>query len=108
MERLNDLSREELIHLLMIKTDTITQYDILCAKHAVLFEKYRELCRKHISFLKDRNKSFKKEDWDSFKVLYFQANQAKKEIQKICNELRELECAMKQALKQAASSQVCN
>jgi hypothetical protein len=41
MKRLNDLSKEELIHLLMIKTDTITQYDILCAKHAVLFNKLR-------------------------------------------------------------------
>jgi hypothetical protein len=96
MERLNDLSKEELIHLLMIKTDTITQYDILCAKHAVLFEKYRELCRKHISFLKDRNKSFKKEDWDSFKALYYQTNQIKLEIQRICKQLKKLERAMEQ------------
>jgi len=101
MEKFNldNLSKEELIYLLFQKTDNISQYDILYAKHAVLFEKYRKLCRKHISFLKDRNKSFKKEDWDSFKVLYFQANQVKKEIQKICSELRKLECEMKQALK---------
>jgi hypothetical protein len=98
MEKLNSLSKEELIHLLLIKTDIISEYDILCARHAALFERYRELCRKHIIFLKDKNKSYKKEDWDSFKALYFQANQAKKEIQKICNELRELECEMKQAV----------
>ena len=96
MERLNDLSREELIHLLMIKTDTITQYDILCAKHAVLFNKYKELCREHIKYLKDRYETYKKEDWDSFKALYYQTNQIKLEIQRICKQLKKLERAMEQ------------
>ena len=104
MERLNDLSREELIHLLMIKTDTITQYDILCAKHTALFEQYRQLCQKHISILRDRRKTYNKGDIDSFKILYRQAEQMKQEIKKICEELRRLECRMKQT----ASSPACN
>ena len=104
MEKLNSLSKDELIHLLIIKTDIISEYDILCAKHAALFEQYRQLCKKHINFLNEQYKSYKKGDLDSFKVLYHRVNQIKKEIQEICNELRGLECEMKQA----ASLPACN
>jgi septal ring factor EnvC (AmiA/AmiB activator) len=96
MEKLNNLSKEELICLLMLKTDTITQYDVLCAKHSVLFERYRELCKTHINYLKSKREMYRKEDWDSFKKLYHQTNQIKSEIQRVCKELKELERVMEQ------------
>jgi hypothetical protein len=95
MDGLADLSKEELIHLLLIKTDIITRYDILCARHAALFEQYRQLCRDHISALKERCLAYEKGDVDSFKLLYHQINQMKAEIQRTCEQLKQIECEMK-------------
>jgi hypothetical protein len=97
LNNLSSLSREELIHLLMLKTDVITEYDVLCAKHSALFEQYRELCQKHILFLKEQQKVFNKGDVDSFKFIYHQVEQMKKEIHKVCKQLEKIECEMKQA-----------
>ena len=95
LNNLSSLSREELIHLLMLKTDVITEYDVLYAKHSALFERYRELCQKHILFLKEQQKVFNKGDVDSFKFIYHQAEQMKKEIHKVCKQLEKIECEMK-------------
>ena len=104
MEKLIDLSKEELIHLLLQKTDNITQYDMLCARHAAMFERYRQLCRKHISALRKRCMAYEKGDIDNMKVSYHQINQMRAEIQRTCEKLKKLECEMKQA----ASLPACN
>jgi hypothetical protein len=104
MEKLNSLSKDELIYLLIIKTDIISEYDILCAKHAAMFERYRQLCRKHISALRKRCMAYEKGDIDNMKVSYHQINQMRAEIQRTCEKLKKLECEMKQA----ASLPACN